>query len=86
MAINLSNVNIAISKFQEVSSGVINAGEIKLTGETSIDKVNNHVRMRGKNKVSQSLAQAIERGDNFYDPHKPQQGAVVFLPFRSQDA
>ena len=59
MAINLSNVNIAISKFQEVSSGVINAGEIKLTGETSIDKVNNHVRMRGKNKVSQSLAEVL---------------------------
>ncbi len=30
MAINLSNVNILISKFQEVSSGVINAGEIKV--------------------------------------------------------
>ena len=58
-AINLSHVDIAISKFQEVCSGEINAGEVKLTGETSIDKVNNHVRMRGKNKVSQTLAEVL---------------------------
>lgn len=57
--VNLSNVNIQISQFQDVSSGEINAGEIKLTGEASIDKVNNHVRQRGKNKVSQTLAEVL---------------------------
>ena len=54
--INLSNVNISIAQFQEVSSGEHNAGEVKLTGEHSIDKVNNFVSRRGKNTVSQSAA------------------------------
>ena len=58
-AINLSNVNIQISQFQAVSSGEINAGEVKLIGENSIDKVNNHVLRRGKNKVSQTLAEVL---------------------------
>ena len=57
--VNLSNVNIQISQFQEVSSGEVNAGEVKLIGETSIDKVNNHVLRRGKNTVSQTLAEVL---------------------------
>ncbi len=59
MPVNLSNVNIQISQFQEVASGEINAGEVKLIGETSIDKVNNHVLRRGKNTVSQTLAEVL---------------------------
>lgn len=57
--INLSKVNISIAQFQEVSSGVHNAGEVKLTGENSIDKVNNFVSRRSKNKVSQSAAEVL---------------------------
>ena len=40
MPINLSNVNISLQQFQEISSGKYNAGEVKLTSETEIDKVN----------------------------------------------
>ena len=40
MAINLGNVNISLRQFQEISSGKYNAGEVKLTSETEIDKVN----------------------------------------------
>lgn len=40
MPINLSNVNISLRQFQEISSGKYNAGEVKLTSETEIDKVN----------------------------------------------
>ena len=57
--INLSNVNISIAQFQEVSSGEHNAGEVKLTGENSIDKVNHFVSRRGKNTVSQSAAEVL---------------------------
>ena len=57
--INLSNVNISIAQFQEVSSGEHNAGEVKLTGEHSIDKVNHFVSRRGKNTVSQSAAEVL---------------------------
>ena len=59
LPINLSNVNISIAQFQEVSSGEHNAGEVKLTGENSIDKVNNFVTRRGKNTVSQSAAEVL---------------------------
>ncbi len=34
------NVNISLRQFQEISSGKYNAGEVKLTSETEIDKVN----------------------------------------------
>ena len=43
MAINFSNVNISLRQFHEVASGKYNAGDIKLTSETEIDKANNHV-------------------------------------------
>ena len=41
--IDLSNVNISLKQFNDISSGVHNAGEVKLTSETAICKVNNHV-------------------------------------------
>ena len=41
MAINLSNVNVSIQQFQAVASGEVNAGEVKLTSETTLGKVNN---------------------------------------------
>ena len=43
MSINLANVNISLQQFQAVSSGKYNAGEVKLSSETSLTKVNNHV-------------------------------------------
>ena len=43
MAINFSNVNILLRQFHDVASGKYNAGDIKLTSETEIDKANNHV-------------------------------------------
>ena len=38
--IDYSNVSISLHQFEEVASGKYNAGEVKLTSETKIDKVN----------------------------------------------
>ena len=55
MSINLANVNISLQQFQAVSSGKYNAGEVKLSSETSLTKVNNHVGFyRSKNTVALS--------------------------------
>ena len=48
MPINFGNVNISLQQFQEISSGKYNAGEVKLTSETKIDKVNDHVTLKDK--------------------------------------
>lgn len=37
-------------------------------------------------QVGDFLEAEIQRGELFNDPHKPQHGAVVFMPFRPQDA
>ena len=50
--INLSKVEISLAQFQEVSSGQHNAGEVKLSDEHTIVKVNHYVKQRGKNKVT----------------------------------
>ena len=62
MAINLGNVNISLRQFQEISSGTYNAGEVKLTSETGIGKVNNHVTMKFLNntKISHMEVLAIK--------------------------
>lgn len=49
MAIDLANVKISLAEFQSVSSGKYNAGEVKLSGETSLAKMNNHVHLRMMN-------------------------------------
>ncbi len=49
MPVNLANVSISLDQFQRISSGKYNAGEVKLSGETSLAKINNHVFLRGKN-------------------------------------
>ena len=59
MAINLSNVNISLRQFQEISSGKYNAGEVKLTSETEIDKVNNHVTMKFLNSTKISHMEVV---------------------------
>ena len=62
MAINLGNVNISLRQFQEISSGKYNAGEVKLTSETQIDKVNNHVTLKFLNstKIAHTEVLAIK--------------------------
>ena len=65
MAINLSNVNLTIRDFQAVSDGVYNAGEVRLTSDHSIEKVNNHVGKFFSNKVSLSHAEVLTIKDAF---------------------
>ena len=57
--INLSKVDITLAQFQEVSSGQHNAGEVKLSDEHTIVKVNHYVKQRGKNNVSHSQAEVL---------------------------
>ena len=63
--IDFSNVNISLQKFQEISSGEYNAGEVRLAGQDSLDKINNHVHFTGWNKVSLSHAEVIAIKDAF---------------------
>ena len=65
MAINLSNVNISIQQFQAVASGVINAGEVRLTSDHSIDKANNHVGWFFNNDVHFTHAEVLAIKDAF---------------------
>lgn len=51
MAIDFSKVSITIDQFQDIAIGKYNAGDVKLSSETSLTKVNNHVHMTGLNKV-----------------------------------
>ena len=72
MPINFSNVNVSLSQFQAVSTGKYNAGEVKLTSETTIDKVNNRVHRTGANKtdishdevlaIKQAFVKALAQG------------------------
>lgn len=52
--INFSNVNISIHQFQEISTGDINAGEVRLADEHTLDKINNRAHRRGSNTVTLS--------------------------------
>ena len=65
MAINLSNVNITIQQFQAVASGVYNAGEVRLTSDHSIDKVNHHVGGFFNNNKHLSHAEVLAVKDAF---------------------
>lgn len=49
MAVNLANVNITIQQFQAISAGKWNAGEVTLTSDHSLGKVNYHVHAKGLN-------------------------------------
>lgn len=59
MAINLSNVNVSIQQFQAVASGEVNAGEVKLTSETTLGKVNNFVLRKWKNKTDHTHEEVL---------------------------
>ena len=52
MPINLSNVNISLQQFQDISSGKYNAGEVALASETTLAKVNNHVRQKRSTRTT----------------------------------
>ena len=62
MAINLSNVRLTIDQFQRVSDGKFNAGDVRLTSETGIEKVNNHVTftLLNKKEISHDEVLAIK--------------------------
>ena len=62
MKINLGNVNISLKEFQEVSEGVHNAGEVKLSDENTLTKMNNHVTVKflNRDKISHSEVIAIK--------------------------
>ena len=55
--VNLANVNISLAQFDAISAGKYNAGEVKLSGENALVKVNNHITQRGKNNVEISHAE-----------------------------
>ena len=59
MPINLANVNISLQQFHAISSGKYNAGEIRLTGQNSLGKVNNHISQTEKNRVSLSHEEVL---------------------------
>ncbi len=65
MAINFGNVNISLQQFQEISSGKYNAGEVRLTSNHSLGKVNDSVHSRGKNVVPVSHAEVLAVKDAF---------------------
>lgn len=52
MSINLSKVDIALGEFDRISDGDYNAGEVRLAGEKSLKKMNNHVVMRIFNRTT----------------------------------
>ncbi len=63
--VNLSNVNVTIQQFQEISSGKYNAGEVRLSSNHSLVKVNDRVHSRGKNVVPISHAEVLAVKDAF---------------------
>lgn len=59
MPIDLSKVNISIDQFQSISSGKYNAGEVSLTSETTLGKINNHVHKISANTKSLSHQEVL---------------------------
>ena len=65
MAIDLTRVNISLAQFQDISSGKYNAGEVKLSGETTLAKMNNHVHLWGRNVETISHEETLTIKDAF---------------------
>ena len=63
--INLANVNITIQQFQDIASGKYNAGEVTLTSETSLGKINNHIGAGGSNNDGISHNEVLAIKDAF---------------------
>ena len=58
-SVNLANVNISLQQFQKMSSGTYNAGEVTLTSETTLGRLNNHVVFTGWNGKSISHTEVL---------------------------
>lgn len=59
MSINLANVDIPIQQFQAISKGDYNAGEVKLSGEHSLTRINHHVYVTIANRRSISHEEVL---------------------------
>ena len=57
--IDYSNVNISLQQFEAVASGKYNAGEVKLSGQNSLERVNNHVHFTSFNNVTIAHAEVV---------------------------
>ncbi len=57
--IDYANINIGIQQFQDISTGELNAGEVRLRNENSLDMINNHAHKRGSNKTSLSHREVL---------------------------
>ena len=63
MAINLSNLNISLDKFNKEASGVMNIGQIKLSSDgKSVYRTNNHetLTILNRTKISSEEALAVK--------------------------
>ena len=65
MPIDLTRVNISLAQFQDISSGKYNAGEVRLSDETSLAKMNNHVHLWGRNVETISHEETLTIKDAF---------------------
>ena len=63
--INLANVNLTIQQFQDIAAGKYNAGEVKLTSETSLGKINHHIGAGGTNNDTISHDEVLAIKDAF---------------------
>ena len=57
--INFSQVSISLAQFQEVSTGELNIGEVRLTSEHTIRRVNHHATWKSQNNVSLSHEEVL---------------------------
>ena len=57
--IDLSRVNISLAEFQKMSYGKYNADEVKLSSETGLQKINNHIHRLNANKVEISHEEVL---------------------------
>ncbi len=63
--IDFSNVNISIQEFQKLSQGDYNAGEVKLSSETRLTKINNHVHWVSLNNTKLDHTEVMVIKDAF---------------------
>ena len=57
--INFANVNITLRQFNEIASGKYNAGEVKLSSDHSLAKINHHVHFIDSNNTRLSHAEVL---------------------------
>ena len=57
--IDYSSVSISLRQFEDVASGKYNAGEVKLTDQHTLDKVNNHIHFTCFNNTSIPHAEVV---------------------------